>query len=249
MSTYNTHPQPTGYRPLVFTFEEGNKDYLHFPSYSFLEWLPNMSGAKISFLITKMKPKPEQDAVKPPSTPAPKPITAPTPTITPSGTPNPSTPFAQTPTGQMTPFQHSTPAAPTPFIPPPRIEDFDEKTDIANIDYYQPVTVLLLTDNHEIRNALVRAIRPPDQVERYMDEVFDKCKRAGETYLAFRLPRDGEPVEPVEKRVRSGEGTPGIATPGMNDRRGSLLGFGGGLGLTFDGSEKKRAGRPRKSLV
>jgi hypothetical protein len=250
MSTYNPHPQPTGYRPLVFTFEEGNKDYLHFPSYSFLEWLPNMSGAKISFLITKMKPKPEQDAVvKPPSTPAPKGF-APPPAATPSGTPSTVTPnimgFVQTPNGQMTPFQPSAPPTPTQFIPQPRIEDFDEKHDIADIEFYQPVTVLLLTDNHDIRNSLVRAIRPPDLVERYMDEVFDKCKRAGETYLAFRLPRDHDADQHPDKRIRSGDATPAIATPTI-DRRFSVSAS--NLGLTMSGAEKKKAGRPRKSLV
>jgi hypothetical protein len=121
----------------------------------------------------------------------------------------------------------------------------DEKNDIADIDFYQPVTVLVLTDNNEIRAALVRAIRPPDVVERYMDEVFDKCKRAGETYLAFRLPRDGE-ADTTEKRVRSGDGTPIAATP-TADRRFS--GMGSSLGLPLGGSEKKKAGRPRKSFV
>ncbi|KAH3912230.1 hypothetical protein HBH56_123360 [Parastagonospora nodorum] len=249
MPTYNPHPQPTTYRPLVFTFEEGNKDYLHFPSYSFLEWLPNMSGAKISFLITKMKPKLEQDvSVKPPSTPAPKAMAPPT-GATPSGTPNMETPnmtFAQTPNGQMTPFQPSVPPTPTPFIPQPRIEDFDEKNDIADIEFYQPVTVLLLTDNMDIKTSLARAIRPPDVVEKYMDEVFDKCKRASETYLAFRLPRDGDAEQHAEKRVRSGDGTPVVATPTM-DRRFSFTAS--NWGSTLSGAEKKKAGRPRKSLV
>jgi hypothetical protein len=242
-SAYNPHPQPTGYRPLVFSFEEGNKDLLHFPSYSFLEWLPNRSGAKISFLITKMKPKPEQDAVvKPPATPAPKAAPAAPSGTTPSGTPNP-TGFTQTPNNQ--PFQLSTPATPATFVPQPRIEDFDEKNDIADVDFYQPVTVLMLTDNQEIRNALVRAIRPPDVVERYMDEIFDKCKLANETYLAFRLPRDGE-VEAAEKRVRSGDGTPVAATPTM-DRRFS--GMASTMGLSASAADKKRSGRPRRSLV
>jgi hypothetical protein len=246
---YNPHPQPTGYRPVVFSFEEGNKDLLHFPSYSFLEWLPNRSGAKISFLITKMKPKPEQDAVvKPPATPAPKAISAAPSGATPSGTPNASTPnttgFAQTPSNQ--PFQLSTSSTPATFVPQPRIEDFDEKNDIADVDFYQPVTVLMLTDNQEIRNALVRAIRPPDVVERYMDEVFDKCKRASEAYLAFRLPRDGE-VEAAEKRVRSGDGTPAAATPTM-DRRFS--GIASTMGLSASAADKKRGtGRPRRSLA
>ena len=211
-----------------------------------------MSGAKISFLITKMKPKLEQDTVgKPPSTPAPKAIATLPSGATPNGTPNVPTANAvsltQTP-HNSTPgqFQLSTPATPAAFIPQPRIEDFDEKNDVADIEFYQPVTVLLLTDNNEIRNALVRAIRPPDVVEKYMDEVFDKCKRAEETYLAFRLPRDGDAdAEHAAKRVRSGDGTPVVATPTMD----AFGGTGSGWGLTLGGLEKKKAGRPRRSLA
>jgi hypothetical protein len=236
---------------LVFSFEEGTKDLLHFPAYSFLEWLPNASGAKISFLITKMKPKPEKDAiVKPPSTPAPKTGTGPPLATAQNTTPNVATPntmaFTPTPSTQTAgPFQLSTPSTPATFVPQPRIEDFDEKNDIADIDFYQPVTVLLLTNNMEIRDALVRAIRPPDVVEKYMDEVFDKCKRADETYLAFRLPRDVD-VEAAEKRAKSGDGTPVVATPTV-DRR--LSGVGSNLGSVLSASDKKKAGRPRRSLV
>ncbi|KAH8723957.1 hypothetical protein GQ44DRAFT_619206 [Phaeosphaeriaceae sp. PMI808] len=250
MAVYNPPPQPTGYRPLVFSFEEGNKDLLHFPAYSFMEWLPNMSGAKISFLITKMKPKPEPPVVvKPPSTPAPKADTTLPPNVTPSDTPNVSTTqppgLTQTPSNQpLGPGQQSAPNTPAPFVPPPRIEDFNEKNDISDIEFYQPVTVLLLTDNNEIRQALVRAIRPPDVVERYMDEVFDKCKRAEETYLAFRLPRDRDTDAP-EKRFKSGDDTPVAATPTSHTSGG----FDSNLGFAFGGLEKKRAGRPRKSLV
>lgn len=224
---------------------------LHFPSYSFLEWLPNLSGAKVSFLITKMKAKSEQNAtVKAPSTPAPKPMAATPHGATPNGTPNvqPSNGMAMTQTPQhATPgqFQLNTSTPPAQFAPQPRIEDFDEKHDIADIEFYQPVTVLLLTDNHEIRNALVRAIRPPDVVEKYMDEVFDKCKRAEDTYLAFRLPRDGDVDDPAAKRARSGDVTPAVATP-TTDAFGNA---GSGWGLTLSGLEKKKAGRPRRSLV
>jgi len=238
-ASYNAPPQPTSYRPLVFAFEEGNKDLLHFPSYSFLEWLPNMSGAKISFLITKMKPKPDQDtAMKPPSTPAPKAIAA-TPSATPSLPPsNAMTPQAATP-GQ---FQLNTSTPPAQPVQVPRIGHFDEKHDIADIEFYQPVTVLILTDNNEIRAALMRAIRPPDVVERYMDEIFDKCKRAEDTYLAFRLPRDGDEDA---KNTRSGDVTPAVATP-MVDGFGNI---GPGWGLTLSGLEKKKSGRPRRSLA
>ncbi|KAF1913886.1 hypothetical protein BDU57DRAFT_558825 [Ampelomyces quisqualis] len=239
--------QPVGYRPIVFSFEEGNKDLLHFPSYSFLEWLPNMSGAKISFLITKMKPKPEQDTiVKPPSTPAPKPTATLSANATPAATPNATAPntmgFAQTPTN---PFHVTTPSTPATFVPQPRIEDFNEKKDIADIEFYQPVTVLLLTDNNEIRSALVRAIRPPDVVEKYMDEVFDKCRRAGETYLAFRLPRDAD-AETADKRARSGDITPASATPTL-DRRFS--GVGSHFGSALSALDKKKGGRIRRSVA
>jgi hypothetical protein len=248
--SYTAPPQPTGYRPLVFSFEEGNGDLLYFPSYSFMEWLPNTSGAKLSFLITKMKPKPETDAgIKYPSTPAPKTTTAPplgiashtapSPLFTnsPNTAPYPGTPAAGTPV----PTVH-TPL--TPFVPQPRIEDFDERYDVADIEFYQPVTVLLLSDNQDIRNSLPRAIRSADVVEKYMDTVFDGCKRAEETYLAFRLPKDKE-ADSGERRVRSGDGTPIVATPSQDV--GSSGGM--GLGLTLTGLEKKKAGRPRKSLI
>ena len=88
----------------------------------------------------------------------------------------------------------------------------------------------------------MRAIRPPDVVERYMDEIFDKCKRAEDTYLAFRLPRDGDEDA---KKTRSGDVTPAVATPTVD-------GFGNtgpGWGLTLSGLEKKKSGRPRRSLA
>ncbi|KAF1842361.1 uncharacterized protein K460DRAFT_370331 [Cucurbitaria berberidis CBS 394.84] len=244
-SSYSASPQRTSCRPLVFEFVEGTSDKLYFPSYSFMEWLPNGSGVKISFLVTKMKPKPETP-VKPPSTPAPKAIQTPQPTpgvplnATPSGlqpnsatpTPNPNAPAA---------LQSAAPPNPTAYVPPPRIEDFDEKNDIADIEFYQPVTVLLLTDDPDIIRSLPRAVRPPDVVEKYMNEVFDKCKRAEETYLAFKLPRDGE--ELPEKRVRSGDVTPAVATPTHD---AFMTSQGTGMNSLL---EKKKAGRPRKSLV
>lgn len=164
-----------------------------------------------------------------------------------AATPNP-TGFAQTPSQVPGQFQVSTPATPVPYVPQPRIEDFDEKKDIADIEFYQPVTVLLLTENHEIRNSLVRAIRHPDVVEKYMNDVFDKCKRASETYLAFRLPRDLETEHP-EKRLKSGDGTPlGAATPTV-DRRFSGVGSSLGATLVSAVDKKKAAGRSRKSLA
>lgn len=232
---------------------EGNNDKLYFPSYSFLEWLPNGSGIKLSFLITKMKPKPEpksepksEPAIKPPSTPAPKPIEAPTPTPTAGGPlngmpgapqTNPATTIPDPNALALTPApvtpQVAAPPTPAPYVPPPRIEDFDEKNDIAEIEFYQPVTVLILSTHPDIVHSLPRAVRPPDIVERYMNEVFDKCQRADETYLAFRLPKDGD-GEIVEKRVKSGDVTPALPTPAQD--------------VTIS-TVKRGAGRPRKSLV
>ena len=73
-----------------------------------------------------------------------------------------------------------------------------------------------------------------------MNAVFDRCKRADETYLAFRLPRDGD--EPVEKKAKSGDATR-AATPTVDFNMG---GFGAGMSAVL---EKKKAGRPRKSLL
>lgn len=33
-------------------------------------------------------------------------------------------------------------------------------------------------------------MRPPDVVEKYMNEIFDTHERPGESYLAFRLPKE-----------------------------------------------------------
>ncbi|OAL56648.1 hypothetical protein IQ07DRAFT_581966 [Pyrenochaeta sp. DS3sAY3a] len=242
-------PQRTSYRPLVFEFVEGNNDKLYFPSYSFMEWLPNNMGAKISFLITKMKPQPEAPA-KPLPTPVPAKAevvpAAAMPNIPSSSTvgvsvPNAATPTQSSNTTNMAPVQTPAPPPPTPYVPPPRIEDFDEKNDVANIEFYQPITVLIRTDDPEIVKALPRSIRPPDIVERYMNEVFDNCKRADETYLAFRLPKDNN-SEPSEKKLRSEDGTPAVSTP-IQDT--SVDFHGGGMSAL----DRKKPGRTKKGLA
>ncbi|EOA81336.1 uncharacterized protein SETTUDRAFT_122975 [Exserohilum turcica Et28A] len=248
---YNPPPRTT-YRPLVFSFVHGSEDKFYFPSYSFMEWLPNGTGAKLSFLITKMKPKADP-APEPPSTPAPKSTPAPAPAPAPTPTPAPPTPpNAMTPTPNNanpahTPIQPAAPAPSTPAVPPKppqRIEDFDEMNEIDNIELYQPVTVLLLIEKDEgdeIASALPRSIRPPHVVEKYMNAVFDRCKRADETYLAFRLPRDADEVP--EKRARSGDGTPSVVTPAQDVNMAAM----GTIVVTA--AERKKAGRPRKSFA
>ena len=231
-------PPRITYRPLTFEFVEGNGDRFYFPSYSFMEWLPNGSGAKFSFLVTKLKPKSEA-AVKPPSTPAPPqtPTPAGAPTTTPNANGPNNSPFPPTPAGPtVTPTPTPTPS----YVAPPRIEDFDERNDIKDIDFYQPVTVLVLTDEHEVKSALPRAIRPPSVVEKYMEQVFDTCKRAEETYLAFRLPKDGN--TDVDPGTKSGDVTPSVGTP-IADVTMS--------GMVMAAAEKRKstAGRPRKSIA
>ncbi|KAF9698759.1 hypothetical protein EKO04_003103 [Ascochyta lentis] len=250
-------PPRITYRPLTFEFVEGNGDRFYFPSYSFMEWLPNGSGAKFSFLVTKLKPKPEA-AAKPSPTPAPPQTPAPTnePTPAPANAPTPAStnPPTPAPTNPPTPGAANSPFPPTPtgptatptpaptpsYVAPPRIEDFDERNDLKDIDFYQPVTVLVLTDEHEVKNALPRAIRPPSVVEKYMEEVFDTCKRAEETYLAFRLPKDGN--MDADAGARSGDATPSVSTPVTDVAMG-------GMGSSLGEKRKSIAGRSRKSLV
>ncbi|KAI4652738.1 uncharacterized protein J4E78_007565 [Alternaria triticimaculans] len=232
LSTYNPPPRTT-YRPLVFSFVHGSEDKFYFPSYSFMEWLPNGTGAKLSFLITKMKPRPDP-VVKPPSASAQKSMPTPIPTLGTATNAMPDAPppnaIIPTPSPTNPAFASIQPAASAPsatFVPPKppqRIEDFDEMNEIDNIEFYQPVTVLLLIEHDEgdeIASALPRSIRPPHVVDKYMNEVFDKCKRAEETYLAFRLPKDGD--ELPEKRIRSGDVTPAVATPTQDVAMGGMV--------------------------
>ncbi|KAF2709711.1 hypothetical protein K504DRAFT_455396 [Pleomassaria siparia CBS 279.74] len=250
-----SQPHKPTYRPLVFDFSEGNGDKFYFPSYSFMEWLPNGQGVKFSFLITKMKPKPKVATTETtPAAPVPAPIPAPMPApmSAPMSAPIPAPMPAPMPMATLQPSvsantESNTPTLPpsqnpaavtTPYVPPPRIEDFDEKNDIKDIELYQPVTILILTNSLDILQSLPRAVRPQDIVEKYMNEVFDTCKRAEETYLAFRLPKATD-VESDERRIReSADATPTVSTPVADVVMGGV----GSL-------EKKRAGRPRKSLV
>ncbi|KAF2192696.1 hypothetical protein K469DRAFT_654490 [Zopfia rhizophila CBS 207.26] len=234
--TPTPQPKPV-YRPLVFEFVEGNGDKFYFPSYSFMEWLPGNQGVKLSFLITKMRTKPKEAT---PSTPAPK--VSQTPTLNSTATPNTNGPSSNPNANVSTPApnQAQTPApaqfTPTPAVSP-RIEDFDERNDIKDIEFYQSVTVIIATQTHDILTSLPRAIRPPDIVEKYMNEIFDTCKRAEEAYLAFRLPKEGRADGEEERKARErSDATPVVMTPVVDLVAGAW-------------SEKKKgAGRPRKSV-
>jgi hypothetical protein len=153
---------------------------------------------------------------------------------------NTPVPAATTPGTAATP--KPTPTIPQ-YVPPPRIEDFDEKNDIKDIEFYQPVTVVVLSNNYEILQSLPRAVRPPDVVEKYMNEVFDTCKRAEETFLAFRLPKEGA-VDGSDGLDRSvGESGIGGATNGVSTPTAD--------GTGAPPAEKRRAtaNRSRSSIV
>lgn len=73
-----------------------------------------------------------------------------------------------------------------------------------------------------------------------MEEVFDTCKRAEETYLAFRLPKDG--VVETDTGGKSGDVTPSVSTPTADVTMG-------GMGTAMGEKKKSIAGRSRKSLA
>lgn len=55
--------------------------------------------------------------------------------------------------------------------------------------YYQPVTMRLTSSHTRILEPLARVVAPLDEVQRYMDSVFDKMSPAEKVFLATRLPR------------------------------------------------------------
>lgn len=219
-----------------------------------MELLPDDEGIKFSFLITKLKPKPKLEATETamPSTPGPKVVPAqtighdptPNPNATPIGAPTPGTPGNNLNTSAGTP--QATPSAPpastpaqtqnqTPqqahaLPPPPRIEDFDEAKDIKEIDFYQPVTFTILTDNEDILQSLPRSVRTPDVVVNYMNEIFDMHERPSETSLAFRLPKEESGVATSAAATAAATPVPDVVMGGTVER-------------------KKAIPKPRRSLV
>ena len=64
------------------------------------------------------------------------------------------------------------------------------KEDSRLKEYYQPVTMRIISASAKILEPLARVAKPADQVRKYMNEVMDRAERAPEGFLAFRLPRD-----------------------------------------------------------
>ncbi|KAL9103478.1 MAG: hypothetical protein Q9163_001474 [Psora crenata] len=58
--------------------------------------------------------------------------------------------------------------------------------------YYQPVTMRLSSHHPRTLETLSRMVAPPDEVRKYMDDVFNNMCPAEEVYLPLRLPRSKE---------------------------------------------------------
>jgi hypothetical protein len=61
-------------------------------------------------------------------------------------------------------------------------ETYDPK-----LDYYQPVTIRLSTDPRGRINLLSKVVAPPDEVQRYMDDIMKNMKRAEYVLLSMQL--------------------------------------------------------------
>ena len=57
------------------------------------------------------------------------------------------------------------------------------------VEYYQPMTVHFSANDSNVLSVLARVVRPQEEVQKYMQEVFKSAKRVEDSYLALRLPR------------------------------------------------------------
>jgi hypothetical protein len=62
------------------------------------------------------------------------------------------------------------------------------------VEYWQPVTMKITAESH-ILDMIGRVVATADEVRTYMNGVMDRCTRAEEVSLAFRLPKDNGLVE------------------------------------------------------
>ncbi|OCL00904.1 uncharacterized protein K441DRAFT_624957 [Cenococcum geophilum 1.58] len=184
-------PQKPALRPIYFEFHEGNGDRLHFPEHSILEYLPGGRQVRASFLVTKSKQQPPSTTTNPiPPTPA-----------TPKSAPDATTITTTTSTITSTITSTTTPT-PAKLTAPPEPKP----------ELYQPVTALVSAGDPRVLEWLARAVHPPEEVEKYMDAVFDTAAPAEEAFLALRLPREGEDGAPVAVDVEMG----GTGASGMS---------------------------------
>jgi len=57
-------------------------------------------------------------------------------------------------------------------------------------EYWTPVSLYVTADSHTL-DLFGRYVAPADEARAHMENIFDRCKAAEETHLAFRLPREG----------------------------------------------------------
>jgi hypothetical protein len=77
-------------------------------------------------------------------------------------------------------------------------------------------------------------------VDKYMNQIFDTCRRAEETFLAFRLPKEGVAEAEIDEKKRNGDGT---GTPKVNLLDQDVV-MGG-----MSTERKKPSARSRKSIA
>ncbi|TAQ90822.1 hypothetical protein B7494_g853 [Chlorociboria aeruginascens] len=70
------------------------------------------------------------------------------------------------------------------------------------LDYYQPITIRLYTHQGRQLDSLQKAVAPPEEVRRYMDDIMDNMTRAEYVLLAMRLPKaDSMPAPEQEQEI------------------------------------------------
>ncbi|EON97084.1 hypothetical protein UCRPA7_7413 [Phaeoacremonium minimum UCRPA7] len=97
------------------------------------------------------------------------------------------------------------------------------------LDYYQPVTIRLWSPAGKHLDSLAKVVAPPDEVQRYMDDIMDNMTRAEYILLAMRLPKgdkevkeDGEVLE-KEKPEEANSVPPETKDQNPWQRRSTLL--------------------------
>jgi hypothetical protein len=70
------------------------------------------------------------------------------------------------------------------------------------LDYYQPVTIRVMTAQPKHLDGLWKVVAPQDEVRRYMDSVMDNMTRAEYLLLAMRLPREVEKIATPEVETK-----------------------------------------------
>jgi hypothetical protein len=223
-SQYQPPPVPAkpAFRHLYFEFIDGPGDRLYFPENTILEILPGSRQVRFSFIVIKPS---AAESVLPSSKPA-KPQHSAGPEPAPSSKQSPDTPSVsqnptETKTADVLPQDKSVegssskdPAQPTATqdaVPVPPSESKADKETAANPSkkgVYQCVTGTLLCDDYKLLDALQRAVRPPDEVRKYMNHIFDTVERAENRYLALRLPKSSENTSRAESQEADKENTP-----------------------------------------